>query len=140
MMKVGLLGAGTVGGGVLQLLRANAAYIEARVGAPIEIARVLVRDPSKERVPELDPGKSTTDAKAILDDPSLDVIVEVIGGVDPARSYITTAIEAGKQVVTANKMLLATHGGDLLDKARTRGVDLAFEGAVVGGGIPSSSA
>lgn len=135
MIKVGLLGAGTVGGGVVQLLRANAAYIEARVGAPIEIARVLVRDPSKERVPELDPSKITTDAKAILDDASLDVIVEVIGGVDPARGYLTTAIEHGKQVVTANKMLLALHGGELLDKARARGVDLAFEGAV-GGGIP----
>lgn len=135
MIKVGLLGCGTVGGGVVQLLNANAAYIEARVGTPIEIGRVLVRDPSKERVQELDASKLTTDPKAVLDDPSLDVIVEVMGGVDPARAHISSAIESGKQVVTANKMLLALHGGELLDRARKRGVDLAFEGAV-GGGIP----
>ena len=135
MMKVGLLGCGTVGGGVIQLLRANAAYLEARVGAPIEVVRVLVRDTDKERVPELDRARLTTDPEAILGDPSIDVIVEVMGGVDPARGHLTRAIEAGKQVVTANKMLLALHGGDLLERAKKRGVDLAFEGAV-GGGIP----
>lgn len=135
MIKVGLLGCGTVGGGVVQLLNANAAYIEARVGAPVEIGRVLVRDPSKERVPQLDASKLTTNPKDVLDDASHDVIVEVMGGVDPARSLISAAIESGKQVVTANKMLLALHGGSLLDQARKRGVDLAFEGAV-GGGIP----
>jgi homoserine dehydrogenase len=135
MIKVGLLGCGTVGGGVVQLLRANAAYIEARVGAPIDIVRVLVRDPKKDRIPELDRSRVTTDAKSLLDDPSIDVVVEVMGGVDPAREYLIAAIAAGKQVVTANKMLLALHGGDLLERARARGVDLAFEGAV-GGGIP----
>jgi homoserine dehydrogenase len=135
MIKVGLLGCGTVGGGVVQLLNANAAYIEARVGAPIGVGRVLVRDPGKERVAQLDPASLTTDPKAVLDDASHDIIVEVMGGVDPARAHITAAIEAGKQVVTANKMLLALHGGSLLDLARKRGVDLAFEGAV-GGGIP----
>jgi homoserine dehydrogenase len=135
MIKVGLLGCGTVGGGVVQLLRANAQYIEARVGAPIDIARVLVRDPNKERVAELDPAKVTTDPEAVLGDASLDVVVEVIGGVDPAGSYVERAIAAGKQIVTANKMLLATKGAALLEAARARGVDLAFEGAV-GGGIP----
>ena len=135
MIKVGLLGCGTVGGGVVQLLRANAAYIEARVGAPIDIARVLVRDPTKERVPELARDRLTTDPAAVLDDPSIDVVVEVMGGVEPAREHLGRAIAAGKQVVTANKMLLALHGGELLERARKRGVDLAFEGAV-GGGIP----
>jgi homoserine dehydrogenase len=135
MIKVGLLGCGTVGGGVVELLRANAAYIEARVGAPIEIAKVLVRDPAKERVPSLDKARLTTDPEAVLGDDSLDVVVEVIGGVDPAQGYVSRALESGKQVVTANKMLLATHGADLLERARKRGVDLAFEGAV-GGGIP----
>ena len=135
MIKVGLLGCGTVGGGVIQLLRANAAYLEARVGAPFEVARVLVRDPAKERVPELDRGRLTTDPEAILGDASIDVVIEVMGGVEPAHGYLTRAIEAGKQVVTANKMLLALHGGDLLERAKKRGVDLAFEGAV-GGGIP----
>src|SRR5882672_1109005 len=105
MIKVGLLGCGTVGGGVVQLLRANAAYIEARVGAPIDIARILVRDPTKERVPELDRNRLTTDAKAVLDDASIDVVVEVMGGVDPAREHLARAITSGKQVVTANKML-----------------------------------
>jgi homoserine dehydrogenase len=135
MIKVGLLGCGTVGGGVVQLLNANASYIESRVGAPIAVGRVLVRDPGKERVAQLDPALLTTDPKAVLDDASHDIIVEVMGGVDPARAHITAAIESGKQVVTANKMLLALHGGSLLDLARKRGVDLAFEGAV-GGGIP----
>jgi homoserine dehydrogenase len=135
MVKVGLLGCGTVGGGVVQLLRANASYIEARVGAPIEIVRVLVRDPSKERVPELERDRLTTDAASVLGDASIDVVVEVMGGVDPAREHLRAAIESGKQVVTANKMLLALHGGELLEAARKRGVDLAFEGAV-GGGIP----
>ncbi len=135
MIRVGLLGCGTVGGGVVQLLRANAAYLEARVGASIEVARVVVRDVEKERVPELDRGTLTTDASVLLEDPSIDVVVEVMGGVDPARRLLLRAIEAGKQVVTANKMLLALHGGDLLETAKKRGVDLAFEGAV-GGGIP----
>jgi homoserine dehydrogenase len=135
MIKVGLLGCGTVGGGVIQLLRANASYLEARVGAPLDVVRVLVRDPDKERVPELDRARLTTNPEAILGDPSIDVVVEVMGGVDPARGHLTRAIETGKQIVTANKMLLALHGGDLLERAKKRGVDLAFEGAV-GGGIP----
>lgn len=134
-MKVGLLGCGTVGGGVVQLLRANAAYLEARVGTSIDVTRVLVRDVEKERVPQLDRGKLTTDPEAVLGDASLDVVVEVMGGVDPARGHIVRAIESGKQIVTANKMLLALHGADLLERARKKGVDLAFEGAV-GGGIP----
>lgn len=135
MIKVGLLGCGTVGGGVVQLLRKNSSYIEARVGAPIDVVKVLVRDPDKERVPELDRARLTTDPAAVLGDASIDVVVEVMGGVDPARGYVEQAIEAGKQLVTANKMLLALHGGELLERAKKRGVDLAFEGAV-GGGIP----
>src|SRR6185369_14866927 len=130
MIKVGLLGAGTVGGGVVQLLRANATYIEARVGAPIDIARVLVRDRDKDRVTELDRKKLTTDPKDVLGDSSIDCVVEVMGGLDPAGDLVRRAIDAGKQVVTANKMLLALEGAALLDRARERGVDLAFEGAV----------
>src|SRR5688572_21370130 len=135
MIKVGLLGCGTVGGGVVELLRKNAAYIEGRIGTPIEITRVLVRDPHKERVEALDRARMTTDPEAVLGDASLDCVIEVMGGIDPARGYVERAIAAGKQVVTANKMLLAHHGAALLEKARERGVDLAFEGAV-GGGIP----
>src|SRR5262245_43502093 len=135
MIRVGLLGCGTVGGGVVRLLRENATYIEARVGTPIDITRVLVRSLDKERIAGLDRARLTTDPEAVLGDASLDAIVEVMGGSDPARGYIERAIDAGKQVVTANKMLLALHGGALLERARARGVDLAFEGAV-GGGIP----
>jgi homoserine dehydrogenase len=135
MIRIGLLGCGTVGGGVVQLLRANAGYLHARIGDGLEIARVLVRDPAKERVPELDRSLVTTDADAVLGDKSIDVFVEVMGGVDPAKGHLERAIAAGKQIVTANKMLLALHGGELLEAARARGVDLAFEGAV-GGGIP----
>lgn len=135
MIKVGLLGCGTVGGGVLQLLAANAAYIEARVGTPIEVVRVLVRDPDKDRVDALDRSRLTTDPSKIVGDKSIDVVVEVMGGVDPAREYLTRAIDAHQQIATANKMLLALHGGDLLERAKRVGVDLAFEGAV-GGGIP----
>lgn len=135
MIRVALLGCGTVGGGVVQLLRENAAYLQARVGAPIQVTRVLVRDPDKERVAALDRSTVTTDADAVLDDDSVDVVVEVMGGVDPARAYLGRAIERGRQVVTANKMLLALHGAELLERARQRSVDVAFEGAV-GGGIP----
>ncbi len=135
MIRVGLLGCGTVGGGVIRLLRSNASYLSARVGEPIDIARVLVRDPAKDRVPELDRSRITTNPADVLGDETLDVVIEVMGGVDPARAHIRAAIASGKQVVTANKMLLALHGGELLELARKHGVDIAFEGAV-GGGIP----
>ncbi len=135
VIRVGLLGCGTVGGGVVQLLRAKATYLEARLGAPIEIASVLVRDPGKERVPELDRKKLTSNPDDVLGDASIDVVVEVMGGLEPARTLVTRALDAGRQVVTANKMLLAHHGAELLERAAARGVDLAFEGAV-GGGIP----
>jgi homoserine dehydrogenase len=134
-VRIGLLGCGTVGGGVVQLLHANAEYLAARVGAPLEIARVLVRDTEKERVPELDKSRVTTDAETVLGDSSIDVMVEVMGGVDPARGLVERAIDAGRGVVTANKMLLALHGPALVDRAIAKGVDLAFEGSV-GGGIP----
>jgi len=132
---LGLLGCGTVGGGVIQLLHANAEYLASRVGAPLEVARVLVRQSDKERVPELDRERMTQDPEAVLGDPSLDVVVEVMGGIDPAKAYVERAIDQGQSVVTANKMLLAMHGPALVDRANARGVDLAFE-ASVGGGIP----
>ncbi len=130
-----MLGCGTVGGGVIQLLRANAEYLAQSVGAPIEVARVLVRAPDKGRVPELDRALLTTDPEALLGDPSIDVYVEVMGGVDPARAYVERALSTKRSVVTANKMLLAMHGPALVDRAIAEGVDLAFEGSV-GGGIP----
>jgi homoserine dehydrogenase len=134
-IRLGLLGCGTVGGGVIELLRANATYLASRIGAPVEVARVLVRDGEKERVPSLDRKLLTTDPEVVLGDPSIDVFVEVMGGVDPARGYVERAIETKRGVVTANKMLLAMHGPELVDRAIKVGVDLAFEGSV-GGGIP----
>lgn len=134
-VRLGLLGCGTVGGGVIQLLTANRAHIASRVGAPIDIVKVLVRDPSKERVAELDRSLLTTDANAVLADDGVDVFVEVMGGVEPAKGYVERAIDSGRSVVTANKMLLAQHGPELVDRAAKKGVDLAFE-ASVGGGIP----
>ena len=134
-IRIGLLGCGTVGGGVVRLLRDNADSIATRVGVPVEIGRVLVRDPEKERVPELPKSALTIDEKDVLDDASLDVVVEVMGGVDPARKYVCQAIDSGKSIVTANKMLLALAGPEIIARAAAKGVDLAFEGAV-GGGIP----
>ncbi len=134
-IRIGLLGCGTVGGGVVHLLRANAAYLAQSVGAPLEVASVLVRDVDKERVPELDRTLLTSDPEAVLGDPTIDVFVEVMGGVNPARGYVERALDTTRSVVTANKMLLAMHGPALVERAIAKGVDLAFEGSV-GGGIP----
>ncbi len=134
-VRLALLGCGTVGGGVVQLLHASEEYLAARVGGKLEVARVLVRDLERDRVPELDRARVTTDADAVLGDPSIDLFIEVMGGADPARGYVERAIDSGRSVVTANKMLLALHGPALVDRAVARGVDLAFE-ASVGGGIP----
>jgi homoserine dehydrogenase len=134
-IRLGLLGCGTVGGGVVRLLSAKADHIAESVGARLEVARVLVRDPGKERVPEVERGRLTTDPEAVLGDASIDVFVEVMGGVAPAREYVERAIDTKRSVVTANKMLLAMHGPALVDRAIANGVDLAFEGSV-GGGIP----
>jgi homoserine dehydrogenase len=134
-VRIGLLGCGTVGGGVLQLLRAKGEQVVQSVGAPIEVASVLVRDADKTRVPELDRSRLTTDPEAVLGDPSIDIFVEVMGGVDPTRAFVERAIDSKRSVVTANKMLLAMHGPELIERAIAANVDLAFE-ASVGGGIP----
>ena len=134
-VRIGLLGCGIVGGGVIRLLNENRSYLELRVGAPLEISHVLVRDPGKERVPECKPEWLTTDPEALFADPTVDVVVEVMGGEEPAKAYIERAIAAGKGVVTANKLLIAKHGPMLIESAIQRRVDLAFE-ASVGGGIP----
>jgi homoserine dehydrogenase len=134
-VRIALLGGGTVGGGVIRLIHGSADRLAARVGAPLEIAHVLVRDRAKTRVPECDASLVTTDASRVLDDASVDIVVEVMGGAEPAKSYLERAIAAGKSVVSANKFLLAQSGPSLVRLAAERGVDLAFE-ASVGGGIP----
>lgn len=132
-IRIGLLGAGVVGQGILSLLRDNAENIERRLGAPIEVRRVVARDPSKVRAELVESAKLSFDPEDVLGDDEIDVVVEVIGGVEPAGSYVRRAIERDRSVVTANKALLAEHGHELIELAEARGVDLYFEAAVAGG-------
>jgi homoserine dehydrogenase len=134
-VTLGILGCGTVGGGVLQLLTRNADKLAERVGAELELRRVLVRDLDKPRVDECERELLTTDADEVLHDPEIDLVVEVVGGEEAAQTFVRTALTQKKGVVTANKLLIATHGLELLQLAAENEVDLAFEGAV-GGGIP----
>ncbi|MEY2421456.1 MAG: homoserine dehydrogenase [Acidimicrobiaceae bacterium] len=133
LVRVGVLGCGNVGGPLIELLQRHGDDIEARTGLRLEVVAVAVRSTSRERSVTLADGVLTTDASAVVGDPSIDVIVEVIGGIEPARSLITKALEAGKPVVTANKELLANVGAELFSTAHDAGVDLLFEAAVAGG-------
>ncbi|MGI6038002.1 MAG: homoserine dehydrogenase [Limnochordia bacterium] len=132
---VGLLGLGTVGTGVVRILQKNGAEIARRLGTEIQIKTVLVRDVAKERGVELPQERLTTDPKSIIEDPEIDIVVEVMGGMEPARTYILQAIAAGKHVVTANKEVLAKAGEEIFAAADQHGVDVYFE-ASVAGGIP----
>jgi len=132
-VRVGVLGCGNVGGPLIELLQRHGDDIAARTGLRLEVVAVAVRSVSKDRGLTLASGVLTTDASAVVGDPSIDVIVEVIGGIEPARSLITKALEAGKPVVTANKELLANVGAELFATAHDAGVDLLFEAAVAGG-------
>lgn len=134
-IRLGVLGCGTVGSAFVHLVAAQRDSIEARTGLRLEIGRVAVRDPSADPDFELVPGVLTYDAAAVATDSSVDVVVELIGGIEPARALIEAAIGAGKPVITANKALLAVEGAGLFAAAEDHGVDLLFE-AAVGGGIP----
>jgi homoserine dehydrogenase len=133
-LGVGLLGLGTVGAGVANVLISKRDALERRIGRPVEIRRALVRDVDKVR-PVVLSAPLVTDAREVLDDPGVDVVVEVLGGEEPARTLILQAIERGKHVVTANKEVMAKHGPAILSAAAARGVTVAYE-ASVGGGIP----
>lgn len=132
---IGLLGCGTVGGGVVRLLAARAREIAERVGEPVEIVDVAVRDLAKTRVAELGSVRLHAKPESVVDNPDVDVVVELMGGLEPARTLVLAAIAKKKPVVTANKALLAHHGPEIFAAAREAGVDVAFEGSV-GGGIP----
>jgi homoserine dehydrogenase len=133
-INVGLLGLGTVGGGVAQALAAKQKAIAAHVGCPIRVTHVLVRDALRER--RVAGGAViTSDPDEILDDPDVRIVVEVMGGETPALDYVQRAIHAGKHVVTANKELMAKHGPEILANAAEHHVSVQFEGSV-GGGIP----
>jgi homoserine dehydrogenase len=134
-VRVGLLGCGNVGAALVELIRTRADDIAARTGLRLEVARVAVRSTAKERPVELPESVLTRDAAEVVVDPGIDVVVEVIGGIEPARELTLAAIAAGKPVVTANKELLANVGAELFAAAESAGVDLLFE-AAVGGGIP----
>ena len=132
---VGLVGFGTIGTGVVEVLQRNAAVIAERLGFPLRLVRIADLDLARERGVDLAGIRFDSDTEALLDDPAVQIVVELIGGYDPARRLILAAIERGKHVVTANKALLALHGAEIFDAAARRGVDVAFE-ASVGGGIP----
>ncbi|HEV1998504.1 MAG TPA: homoserine dehydrogenase [Candidatus Dormibacteraeota bacterium] len=131
---VGLLGLGTVGTQVAERLERGSELVQRRTGVELSLKRVLVRDTAKARVYTPD-APLTTDAAAVIEDPKVDIVVEVIGGEVPAHEYLRRAILAGKHVVTANKEVMAKHGPDLIELALDKGVDIYFE-AAVGGGIP----
>lgn len=132
-VRIGVLGCGNVGSAFIQLVSDQADVIESRTGVRLEVTRVAVRNVSRDRDVKLDPGMVTRDAHAVVDDPNVDLVVEVIGGIEPARELISTALGKGKPVVTANKELLANVGTELFAVSDTAGVDLLFEAAVAGG-------
>lgn len=135
-IKVGLLGFGTVGSGTFTVLRRNQEEIKRRAGRGIEITRIAVRNPAKAQAAlggNAGAAQITDDFNAVVDDPSISIIAEMIGGTGVARELVLRAIANGKHVVTANKALLAVHGTEIFEAAREKGVTVAFEAAVAGG-------
>ena len=130
---IGLLGCGIVGSAVTRILAANADEITERSGAHLTVKRVAVRSLAKERDVPVSRDLFTNEPNEVVDDPDVRIVVEVMGGIEPARSLILKALASGRSVVTANKELLATLGKELFDEAERAGVDLAFEAAVAGG-------
>jgi homoserine dehydrogenase len=132
-VTLGLLGCGNVGSSLCRLIERDGDAIAARTGVQLRIGRVAVRSLSKSRDVVLADGVLTTDPAAVVADPSVDVVVEMLGGIEPARELIVEALKAGKPVVTANKELLANVGAELFAQAESAGVDILFEAAVAGG-------
>ena len=132
-LTIGLLGCGTVGGALVDLLDARRATITARTGVELRIGAIAVRDTAKHQDRLADPSLLTTDSAAVVADPEVDIVIELIGGTDPALTLVRTALENGKPVITGNKELLAAHGPELYAVAAEHGVDLLFEAAVAGG-------
>ncbi|MDY0189675.1 MAG: homoserine dehydrogenase [Desulfuromonas sp.] len=134
-IQVGLLGFGTIGTGVAKMFKGNAEVIEKRLGARLILHSIADLDTTSDRGVNLDGVVLTNDANAVLTNPDIDIIIELIGGYEPARSFVKTALENGKHVVTANKALMAVHGKELLEIANDNKVSILLE-AAVGGGIP----
>jgi homoserine dehydrogenase len=134
-IKVGLIGFGNIGAGVVRLLQDNADVIRDKAGTGIVLKRIADLDITSDRGVAVLPGVLTTSVNDIFDDPEISVVIELIGGYEPAKTFVLKAIEKGKHIVTANKALLALHGEEIYAAAARKGVEVQFE-AAVGGGIP----
>lgn len=134
-INVGLIGFGTVGTGVVKVLKENAALIKDKLGCELHLKRIADKDITRDRGVKLDDGVLTTDARELINDPEIKIIIELVGGTGIAKEFIMEALDKGKHVVTANKALLSTHGKEIFAKATQKGLDIGFE-ASVGGGIP----
>lgn len=134
-INIGILGLGVVGSGTLRVLTENAEGIARKVGAPLAVKKIAVRDLQKARDVSVAPSLLTDRPEEVIDDPEIDILCELIGGVEPARDYVLRAMKSGKNIVTANKEMMAKAGHDLLLEAQARKLDFSFEGSV-GGGIP----
>src|SRR5574343_829148 len=135
-IQVGLIGLGTVGAGTFHVLQRNQAEIRGRAGRGIEIVMVAARNAERAKAYQAIVGdgvRCTGDAQQLVNNPAIDIVVELIGGIEPARTLVLQAIANGKHVVTANKALLALHGTEIFAAAREKGVTVAFEAAVAGG-------
>ena len=132
-IQVGLLGLGTVGGGTLTVLRRNKEEIARRAGREIRVVQAAVRNLEKAKAFAGEGVDLTTDPMAVIDNPEIDIVAELIGGIEPARTLVLKAIQNGKHVVTANKALIAKHGNEIFAAAQAKGVMVAFEAAVAGG-------
>lgn len=135
IIKLGMLGLGTVGSSVVKVLQANASDIASRAGAELAIVKILVRDPDRPRPVQLPRDILTTNPEDILDNPEIQVVVELVGGLEPARGFILRALRNGKHVVTANKEVMAEYGKEIFHEAESHNCSVYFE-ASVGGGIP----
>ena len=133
-LNIGMLGCGVVGSNVARLLKEDSGDFAARSGATLNLVKVAVRNTATKR-PDVPSEIITGDANAIVSDPNIDIVIEVMGGIEPTRELLLTAIKNGKSIITANKALLALHGGELFESAAKYGVDLYYE-AAVGGAIP----
>src|SRR5574340_481002 len=134
-INVGLIGLGTVGSGVVEILRRHREHFVTRSGVDLALAKCADRNPARATELGLAPEQFTTEAADVIGDPAIDIVIELIGGTGIARTVVLEALAAGKTVVTANKALMATHGREIMDSAAGHGVDILFE-AAVGGGIP----
>ena len=134
-IRVGLIGFGTIGTGVVKLLQSRRDAIDAMVGANVRLVRIADLDTTRDRGVRLAKGTLVADATRVYEADDVDVVIELMGGYEPARRFVLAAIAEGKSIVTANKALLAVHGADVFGAATAKGVDIGFE-ASVGGGIP----